>query len=813
MRISIISWCLIFVIIITSGWAQVKVSLPDTTAMVNTQVSIPVSVADVASYQIYSYQFTLNYNSALFTPIRVESEKTISASWPTPVMNNSTAGSLIVGGYGANKLTGSGRLVNIVFEVIGQVDQVSNLTFASFIFNTGSPQANTGSGRIKIINNLVPVTITTNVLNGTQVVVDGVAHTAPYTTSWEKGASHQISVASPQVINNNQRYSFQSWSDQGSQTHTVSVTAAVTLTANFNAEYYLTVQSPHGNPQGNGWYKAGQTARFSVDATALEDSTTKRIFTSWTGAGAGSYSGTAREASVVMNGPITETANWTTQYYVDIVSAQGHPFGNGWYNAGAVANFGVDSTIIVQPKAHYQFRSWTGTGSGSYTGTSPKASITVNGPILERANWDAEYLVETGSSPEGVLSVPGAGWYKQGQQFTSIKAPTSVSLNQTVYSFKGWKVNDQLATGNPVIVTIDEPKRIVADYNSEVTVVVTTTVGPGTKVIVDGEEKPAPFTTSWILNSKHSIGVVNVQLGEPGTRYVYQRWSHGGNQTQEVVATSNVTYSAELVTQYYLEVKDEPKGIVNPHGSGWYPAQQVVRLDSLPQVKLLGNNSSIRLKKWIVDGADSLKSAIAIAMDKPRTAIAVYQTGWFIAGSITFIGGSTVPIIFQVTGTENFEVTGNSDGTYAIGGLVAGDYTVTPIHRDYRFEPASRSYSISANEEYQYYVAFYNPSAVENDDQSPGISNGYRLYQNHPNPFSDATAIEFYVPQAMKVTVTIYNVLGQVVQQLVNWQLPAGRHRVQWLRTDAQGRSVPQGVYFYRLEAGSVIQMRKMIVI
>ncbi len=812
MQRSTIGFWLLFFIMVASGAAQVQVSLPDTTAMVNTQVSIPVRVGDVSAYEIYSYQFTLNYNSTLFTPIRVENEKTIAASWAPPVLNSSTPGSLIVGGYGAYKLTGSGRLVNIVFEVIGQVDQTSNLTFGSFIFNVGSPQANTGSGRIKIINNQVPVTITTNVLNGTQVMVDGVAHVAPYRTNWEKGAVHEISVVSPQVINNNQRYTFLAWSDQGSQTHTVSVTAAATITANFGAEYYLTLQSPHGNPRGSGWYQAGQTAQFSVEGSVIDDSTTKHVFASWTGAGTGSYSGTAREASVVMNGPITETANWTTQYFVNILSAQGHPFGSGWYDAGASANFGIDSVTIRQPRAHYQFLSWTGTGTGSYTGSNPNASVTVNSPITERANWDAEYLVETGSSPEGVLAVPGARWYKQGQQFTSIKAPASITANQTVYSFKGWKVNAQPVPGNPVTVIIDEPRQIIADYNSEVTIVVTTNVGAGTKVIVDGEEKPAPYTASWILNSRHSIGVVNLQLGSSGTRYVYQRWSHGGNQTQEVVATANMTYSAELETQYYLEVKDEPNGIVKPRGSGWYPELQQVRLDSVPQAKLLGN-SSIRLKKWVVDGADSLKSAIVIVMDRPHTAIAVYQTGWFIAGSFTFIGSGAVPVTLQVSGVENFEVIGNADGTYLIAGLLPGNYTVTPIHRNFRFEPASRSYSLAANEEYQYYVAFYHPTAVSDDDPAAGISDSYQLYQNHPNPFSETTAIEFQLPQAMKVTVTIYNVLGQQVQQLVNWQLPAGRHRVPWSRTDWQGRPVPQGVYFYRLEAGQVVQMRKMIIL
>jgi len=801
---------LVLTFITTLVNAQVQVTLPDTTADWGSKITIPLRLTDVSSYQIYSYEFIVSYDSLILKPNSVNHQNTIAADWAAPVFNDSTKGKLIVGGYGANKLTGNGRLVNIVFDVIGNRGDISNLTFTYFAFNNGSPTASMVSGRVKITTNLVAVTIITSVLDGTEITVDGETHRAPYSTYWEIDSQHQIFAPSPQTFGS-KRYIFQSWSDGGAQSHSVSVTQSTTFTARYKTQYYLTVQSNYGNPQGNGWYNAGTTANFSIETSITHGTSTKYIFDSWTGTGAGSYSGQIRQASVVMNNPVIETANWSTQYYVDIISPHGNPFGAGWYSPGAVVNFGVDSTIVNRSNAHYHFLSWTGTGSGSYTGTNAKSTITISEPITEQSNWDAEYLVVTGSEPEGILQVPGAGWYDQGQQFTTITAPDSLVLSQVNYAFKGWKVNNKIVPGNPLIISINEPKTIIADYSSDITVVVTTNVGQGTKVIVDGEEQDAPFTAEWVAASKHSIGVVAVQNGAPGTKYIFRQWSHGGNQTQEVSPTTNSTYIAELETQFFLEVTDNPNGVANPAGRGWYSAMKIVELDNVIQNKLNGQYS-YRFIKWQVDGADSMNKSISILMDRPHTAIAVYQKGCYVSGNITFVGSDPAPITLEVSGYENFIVLSNIDGSYLIAGLLQGGYVVTLHHPDYRFEPTSRTYNISKNEENQYYFAFYNPTAVTFNDYEK-LPDHFELFQNYPNPFTDMTVIEYGLKKQTHVKLTVYNVLGQVVKQLVNFQQPAGRYQMQWDRMDFQGVQVPSGVYFYRIETESFAHIKKMIII
>jgi hypothetical protein len=84
-------------------------------------------------------------------------------------------------------------------------------------------------------------------------------------------------------------------------------------------------------------------------------------------------------------------------------------------------------------------------------------------------------------------------------------------------------------------------------------------------------------------------------------------------------------------------------------------------------------------------------------------------------------------------------------------------------------------------------------------DGRASLPNEYRLEQNYPNPFNPRTTIGYKLPVASRVTLRVYNVLGQVVRELVNRSETAGEHSVVW-NMDMNA----SGVYFYRMEAVSV---------
>ncbi len=96
----------------------------------------------------------------------------------------------------------------------------------------------------------------------------------------------------------------------------------------------------------------------------------------------------------------------------------------------------------------------------------------------------------------------------------------------------------------------------------------------------------------------------------------------------------------------------------------------------------------------------------------------------------------------------------------------------------------------------------------------PGIVTTYTLEQNYPNPFNPTTRIDYTLPRAARVTLAIYNAIGQEVVRLVNNEgKPAGTHGVQWNGKDASGRTISSGVYFYRLQTPDAQITRKMTLI
>lgn len=82
---------------------------------------------------------------------------------------------------------------------------------------------------------------------------------------------------------------------------------------------------------------------------------------------------------------------------------------------------------------------------------------------------------------------------------------------------------------------------------------------------------------------------------------------------------------------------------------------------------------------------------------------------------------------------------------------------------------------------------------------------GVRLEQNFPNPFTPGvspTIFTYHLDDDGRITLSVYNLIGQEVARLVDRAEERGTHRVAWDGTDANGNHVPAGFYFYKLDAG-----------
>ena len=93
------------------------------------------------------------------------------------------------------------------------------------------------------------------------------------------------------------------------------------------------------------------------------------------------------------------------------------------------------------------------------------------------------------------------------------------------------------------------------------------------------------------------------------------------------------------------------------------------------------------------------------------------------------------------------------------------------------------------------------------------IPKKFTVHQNYPNPFNPVTSLSYDLPKESFVNITIYDMLGNVVNKLVNAKQTSGYKSVQWNATNNQGQSVSAGVYLYSIEINDFRQTKKMILL
>ena len=94
-----------------------------------------------------------------------------------------------------------------------------------------------------------------------------------------------------------------------------------------------------------------------------------------------------------------------------------------------------------------------------------------------------------------------------------------------------------------------------------------------------------------------------------------------------------------------------------------------------------------------------------------------------------------------------------------------------------------------------------------------GLPTDFALNQNYPNPFNPVTNFKFDLPVKSKVSIQVFNVLGQTVKNLVDEEMDAGSYLVDWDGTADSGDKVSSGVYFYKMTAGDFTDTKKMMML
>jgi len=95
---------------------------------------------------------------------------------------------------------------------------------------------------------------------------------------------------------------------------------------------------------------------------------------------------------------------------------------------------------------------------------------------------------------------------------------------------------------------------------------------------------------------------------------------------------------------------------------------------------------------------------------------------------------------------------------------------------------------------------------IEDEENALLISQQIKLFQNYPNPFNPVTNVRFFLPKAGPVTIEVFDVAGKKMATVLNSKKPAGSYSIEF-----DGSNLASGIYFYRLQAGQFVDVKKMI--
>jgi len=485
--------------------------------------------------------------------------------------------------------------------------------------------------------------------SGTILTIDGAGYsysTFPKSFTWTISSTHSVVASTPVSAGSGKQYVFKFWTNgdglSGASGVYTTPTSSQTVEAKYKTQYQLTMQV---NPAGGGstspavgsyWYDS--TLPVSISATAASG----YAFSSWTGSGTGSYSGTDNPKTITMNGPITETANFQPSSTTVLITITSSPAGSGFVKVDDVAittprtfEWTIGSSHKLEALSpvgggsgiQYIFQSWSDGGAQSHTYTVPSSSQTVT------ANFKTQYQLTMQVNPVGGGSTSpavGSYWYDSGSPVSISATPAS---GYTFSSWSGSGSGSYTGSTNQVSITMNAPITETANFQgaSYTVTVYTRKAGDGSalsgvQVTFGSQTKStdssgnAEFSVS---AGTYSLSVSSPVSGGSGIQYVFTQWTDGNTQNpRSITVSASVTYDARYKTQYYLTMQVNPSGAgtVSP-SSGWYDAGSSVSISATP-------SSGYAFSSWSGIGSGSYSGTDnpkTITMNGPITETANFQ--------------------------------------------------------------------------------------------------------------------------------------------------------------------------------------------
>ena len=246
---------------------------------------------------------------------------------------------------------------------------------------------------------------------------------------------------------------------------------------------------------------------------------------------------------------------------------------------------------------------------------------------------------------------------------------------------------------------------------------------------------------------------------------------------------------------------------------------------------------NVELELYVFNDSTIIGAAAGFAWDNPNlhldsakpSSLTSSAFGWLKFYRAGNIDSSNIHKQFEFMGGTEFGGTGVPPSTerqhWATYYFTLSEWSaVDSIVIDTEMVPPSDSllFTVKDTTELRKQVAFvpeWTGKVVIKDASDVKVVEGgelperYSMSQNYPNPFNPTTQINFEIPVRSRVTLTVYNLLGQKVATLVDKEMSAGRYIADWNSASDGGTIAASGVYFYKLEAGDFIETKKMMLL
>ncbi|MHB8579857.1 MAG: MSCRAMM family protein [Ignavibacteriaceae bacterium] len=330
-------------------------------------------------------------------------------------------------------------------------------------------------------------------------------------------------------------------------------------------------------------------------------------------------------------------------------------------------------------------------------------------------------------------------------------------------------------------------------------------------------QQSSPFNATMLILNQNDSAAINFNLspitdtGFSINGIILDRVSkstiHGG-----YVIVRHGTHTPSKIESNTVE--NDYAGIINPDGS--------FKIDNItPGTYLVQSYSGYYTPTYytsLSNTAEFWQQADSIVINKNLTNLSIsmardssYGNG-MINGTVTsnlssFDFSNVIVYAISVFDADtviyNYAIA-DSLGNFEIDRLPYGDYKLIAQKINYPDEELTNNVIISpSNQVVNGINIHFNIDNINNNNILPISS---KLFQNFPNPFNPETVINYSISQTEFVKIRIYDLLGRTVTILVNEEKPKGEYSVKFVAS-----GLPSGVYFYRMQAGSFVQTKKLI--